>query len=133
MRTKLTVFDGVCLRIPGDNFTWPHPTFSGFPSCCGPGQGLGNKLVPESILGVRLSPACFIHDEMFASEKKSWANFYYSNAVFMANCMEINRVKSKTRFRAWLRKPAIWTYVKAVNTGIGAKCFFKGEIAQEIE
>lgn len=126
MRTKLEVFDGVSLRVPDtDCFVWPHPTFKGFPSCCGPGEGWGNRLVPERPFGINLSPSCYIHDEMFLWEDKTWLNFYYSNAVFMANCFEINRVQSKTKIRETLRVPLIYMYVKSVNTIVGAKLFFR--------
>ena len=129
MKTKLEIFDGVSLRVPdNDYFMWPHPTFKGFPSCCGPGEGWGNRLVPESVFRINLSPACWIHDEMFSWRDKTWINFYYANAVFMANCFEINRVKSKSKIRETLRIPFIYIYVKSVNTAIGAKLFFNKEL-----
>lgn len=33
---------------------------------CGPGRGVLEKLVPETIYGVRVSQACSIHDFMYA-------------------------------------------------------------------
>ena len=134
MKTKVVNFDGVDLRIPDDpDFGWPHETFKGFPTCCGPGKRWGNWLVPDRIVGLIISPACWVHDVMFAFHVKSWTNFYYANGVFLANMMEINRVNSRTKIGAFARKPIIYAYVKAVTTTIGARCFFKGEIAQETE
>lgn len=52
---------------------------------CGPGEGLGDKLVPDHILGVKITPACSIHDYMFKTMDGSYKNFKSSNRVFLYN------------------------------------------------
>ena len=32
---------------------------------CGPGQGFGDRLVPDSLLGLSIKPACAIHDYQY--------------------------------------------------------------------
>jgi len=128
MQTKVENFDGVDLRIPVSHlFFWPATTFDTFPTCCGPGEGWGDRLVPDSILGLKISPACWVHDRMFEAEEKTWNNYYYSNSVMLTNMLEINRVRGGNWLVRQIRKPIILCYLKGVTTMIGSKLFFRLE------
>jgi hypothetical protein len=124
VNTILERFDGVSLIRPLGDFRWPHPTFAGFPECCGAGQGAGNKVVPETILGLPVSPACCVHDWMFNHSPKTWGNFHYSNSVFLVNLLEINRTKSNAIMRR-IRGPIIFGWFAAVSSMAGSRIFFR--------
>ncbi len=125
MTTTTTTFDGTTLIVPAANdFVWPHPSFSGFPECCGPGPGVGNKAVPESILGMKVSPACWVHDWMWNNGENTWSNFHYSNAVFLCNLLEINEARGGNVILKTLRKPLILGWFTAVASIVGARNFF---------
>jgi hypothetical protein len=124
VNTILERFDGVSLIRPLGDFRWPHPTFDGFPKCCGAGKGIGNDIVPETILGLNVSPACCVHDYMQDRAPRTWGGFHYSNAVFLVNLLEINRVKSNW-FMQKCRIPIIIGWFAAVSSVAGSKIFFK--------
>ncbi len=64
METKYTFFDGMMLETPNIAIEWPSPTLDDFPTFCGPGR-LGDFFIPDSILDLKISPACYIHDLMW--------------------------------------------------------------------
>ena len=132
MDTKLYMFftnDGRAIKLIA-------PTAIEFPSFeldyyktiskCGAGEGLGDKIVPETILGLRVTLACYIHDFMWALSDATWADFHYSNSVFLSNIntiilnlsfdSNINIVKNFRMYRAV-------TYFNAVDT-VGADVFW---------
>jgi len=57
---------------------------------CGPGRGLGDRLVPESLLGLRITPACAIHDWMY-QHGKTLDDKEFSDRVFRQNMFRIVR------------------------------------------
>jgi len=127
MNTILERFDGTELIRPLGEFRWPHPTFAGFPECCGSGsaQSLSQKAVPESILGMRVGPACCVHDWMFEHGPQTWQTFHYANSVFLANLLQINRDRGGMWLLRLLRKPIILSWFIAVSSTVGAQHFFK--------
>lgn len=127
MNTKLTLFDGVHLIVPDDGFMFPHPTFKGFPTCCGSGDK-GNLLIPDTIYLLNISPACWIHDQMWTLAEPTWADFHYSNDVFLENMRLINEAKSNSLMKI-IRTPRIYVYHQAVNT-IGALLFWRFKCLQ---
>lgn len=126
MNTIQERFDGVNLVRPLGDFRWCHPAFDGFPACCGAGTAgtIGNDIVPESILGMKVSPACFVHDWMFNKAPRTWANFHYANSVFLVNLLEINRARGGSWFMRYARKPLILGWYAAVSSAAGSRIFF---------
>lgn len=122
MNTKLTLFDGVHLIVPNEGFMFPHSTFKGFPTCCGGGDR-GDLLIPDSIYLLNISPACWIHDQMWALAEPTWADFHHSNNVFLENMRLINEAKSNFLMKI-VRTPRIHVYHQSVNT-LGALLFWK--------
>ena len=122
MKTTTTTFDGVRLIVPTDNFMWPHSTFDGFPTFCGAGP-IGDRFIPDTIWGLSISPACYIHDQMWSMSEPLWSDFHYSNAVFFVNMAEIIQTKSANAFTRDLRLARAATYLLAVST-IGAPIFW---------
>lgn len=127
MNTKLTLFDGVHLIVPDKGFMFPHPTFKGFPTCCGSGDK-GNLLIPDTIYLLNISPACWIHDQMWTLAEPTWADFHYSNDVFFENMRLINEARSNFLMKN-IRTPRIYVYHQAVNT-IGALLFWRFKCLQ---
>lgn len=124
MDTIREKFDGVQLVRPVDpEFSWGHPTFVGFPTCCGAGKGLGDALVPDSWYGVCFSPACKVHDFMFDKVEASWAGFHYANSVFLCNLLAIANNYPCNRFKRQLLRVKAYQYYEAVNS-FGAIVFW---------
>lgn len=131
METEVKEFDGVPLIVPKINggFRFPQSTFENFEAYCGAGKGLGNIMVPETIYGLKVSPACFIHDKMFEWSEPSWKAFHYSNNVFHLNIRNIIRYRSANWFMRSIRYYRAVTYFNAVD-GPGAYCFWGTKVAQ---
>ena len=102
---------------------FPFETVQDFEAYCGAGEGVLNDLVPEKVLGVTISPACWNHDEMWARAEPSWADFHYSNSVFMTNINALIQLQSKNWFLKHLRMYWAVTYYNAVDV-IGAPIFW---------
>lgn len=122
MRAVETPFDGVVLLAP-QGLRFPHPTFEGFPSCCGAGQGWPEKIVPEQIGKTPVGPACYIHDVDWAYEPKTWAAFHALNSRFLHNLMVIVNA-DQSGLRKIISYYRCMTYYNAVDT-IGSRYYFK--------
>ena len=120
--TCVTTFDGVTgIIVPADSFWWPKSTFRDFPSCCG--AGMTDPLVPETMWGLNISPACWVHDRMFEQADKTWADFFQANEIFEHNLETIIDQKSRSRVLKMLRRHRAHIYAKAVYI-FGANYFF---------
>jgi hypothetical protein len=62
MNTVKLWVDGIFLIVPDTLTEWPYESLAKTPNCCGPGQGLLEKVVPDKILGLSFSPVCYTHD-----------------------------------------------------------------------
>jgi hypothetical protein len=96
-------------------------------SYCGAGSGIGDLLVPEKVFGVRVTPACFVHDKMFEMGMPSLGDFKVCNAVFITNLTSLiagQSHSSKLNLLYHLRLYRTVTYYNAVDT-IGKKVYFK--------
>ena len=131
MNTIVERFDGVDLLRPTGSFLWPHPTFAGFPTCCGAGK-MGDYLVPDTVWGVNISPACWVHDQMYDLSPPTWGGFHYSNAVFFHNIAAIIQAKSSTTFARNLRLARASMYLLAVSTA-GAGIFWGIKAKQSLQ
>lgn len=128
MNTISENFDGVQIIRPLGDFRWPHATFAGFPECCGIGQvgTISQDIVPESILGLKVSPACYVHDWMFTYSPKNFQNFHYANSVFLVNLLQINEQRGGNWLMKSIRKPLILGWFIAVSSSVGGvSTFFK--------
>jgi hypothetical protein len=103
---------------------WPYQRVRNFDSYCGAGKGIGDKIVPESILGVKVSPACFVHDKMWELASASWADFHYSNSIFLHNLISLIELQSRSAMMKHLRLYRAVTYYNAVDS-VGARIFKK--------
>lgn len=88
---------------------------------CGAGSGIGDLIVPESIYFVRITLACFVHDDMWSRSAPSWKDFHHSNSVFLSNLTSIIRVESWDNYLNAVKRLRMYratTYFNAVdNTG----------------
>lgn len=92
-----------------------------FPRFCGAGNGFGEKVVPDSILGINLRPACFFHDLGFTFGR-TWADFHYVNSAFRHNMNVLIDAQGKYRVQRWLTRHIALDYYHTVETA-GAVVF----------
>lgn len=117
------IIDGVGLVLRDDlEIQWDK--LSRFPDCCGAGDGLGNKLVPDRIAGVRISAACFGHDDDWHYAEPTWEAFHASNDRFHRNIMAILRVRSANALTRLIRMFLATCYFRAVDDKIGVLLFW---------
>ncbi len=84
------------------------------PSCCGPGHDWIEKIIPESILGLKISIACFIHDDDWTIAPPTWQAFHAANSRLLTNLNSIIDTKSIFFLRP-IRKFIASLYFIAVN------------------
>lgn len=80
---------------------------------CGAGNGIGEKLVPETIWGLKITPACQIHDQMYA-KGKTQSDKEEADRVFLNNLLRIIDGNSNKVMR-WLRSRRAYKYYEAVR------------------
>ena len=84
---------------------------------CGPG-GFGDHLVPDTMYGLSVTPACRIHDFMYhigeTDDDKDEAD-----RVFLNNLFRIIDARSESRILRRLRRIRARTYYYAVSYGGG--------------
>lgn len=124
MRTKIVTIDGVDLVSPE---TYDVPAVIN--DCCGAGEGWGQVVVPETIYGLRISPACHIHDYAWDVAQNNMSDFVQSNVMFLGNILAIIRKKSGNSFIRVLRSYRATTYYNAVHE-VGKNHFFRLKDAQ---
>ena len=84
-------------------------------------EGAENRLVPDSILGLDISPACRVHDWMYedaqeeTDEPAALAAEIEADAVFAANLDGIICQKSGNKLMRWLRLQIAHWYIDAVS------------------
>lgn len=122
MNTIVENFDGIDLIRPVGSFKWKHTTFKGFPTCCGAGK-FGDLIVPDTMWGVNVSPACQVHDDMYEMAEPSWAEFHYSNAILFLNCASIITANSTNFITRNARIARAAFYLLMVSTA-GAPIFW---------
>ena len=114
MKTVLEIFDGVPLIRPAGDWMWPESTFQRFPTYCGAGK-IGDTIVPDTIFGLVISPACFIHDQMWTLAPPTWEEFHESNSIFLTNMTSINRVNTRFSLVRVFRQVVINDYYESVS------------------
>lgn len=100
-------------------FFIPNPV----PSCCGPGKGIVEKIVPEHIIFLRVSAACYIHDNDWDILPPTWESFHASNSRFISNLLSIIETGSANRVIKFFRQRIALDYYIAVDNA--AEIFWK--------
>lgn len=126
MHTKVFYFTGatgnaVPLVAP-KGIKFPTEYLSDFETYCGAGGGFGDWIVPETLFFLKVSAACFIHDEMWRMADGSWEDFHYANSVFLSNLISIITHESDSNILKHMRMYRAVTYFNAVDT-IGATIY----------
>jgi hypothetical protein len=99
---------------------------------CGPG-GAGDKLVPDTMYGLDISPACRVHDWYYrffpedTEEARAMADRIMKN-----NLLRIVEAHTKNRVLLWLRRRRCHTYYTMVRM-FGAPSYFHDRNAEEFE
>lgn len=139
METVAVIYDGVTLIVPIINESpmhIPHDGFDDFDTYCGAGKGWGDKIVPDDIYGIIISPACFIHDVMWRESSPSWRDFHHSNSVFFHNILSIIEhfappIKDEKEVRHERYYRAV-TYYMAVDSSVGVSIFWHMKRDQQL-
>lgn len=108
MKIQKVKVNGITLYAPEGY----EPPNGEVPDCCGAGRGLGEALVPETMWGLRISPACHIHD--FSWEVADREDFTFTNFLFLANLL-ILIWHGSSKLMYWLRSYRAMTYFNAVQ------------------
>ena len=127
MQTSMVLFDGVPLIVPVVNnspLEIPYKNFEEFPSFCGAGKGIGDFIVPETVLWLKITPACYLHDIGWELADPTWMDFHAYNSMFRSNIDSIIHYKSNNTLFEHLRYYKSVTFFSAVDT-LGAYFFWK--------
>lgn len=81
--------------------------------------GLESRLVPDTILGVDISPACRVHDWMYSdaascTKRDCLAAEQLADSILAANIISIIEQRSRNKFMLWLRLRIAHWYIDAV-------------------
>ncbi len=106
-----------------ENIKFPSPYMDEFKSYCGAGEGIGDLIVPEKLFGLKISPACFVHDNMWDNAEPTWKYFHFSNSIFLSNMIAIIETQSSSSILKHMRMYRAVTYFNAVDT-IGNRIFW---------
>ena len=99
---------------------------------CGAGRGFGDIIVPDTIWGLNISPACAVHDEMWRIADSTWEAFHASNSIFLRNIISLIQTQSKNSFLKRLRMYRAVTYYNAVDS-IGKNIFCELKHQQSLD
>jgi len=128
-------FPGVIPGSKRNGVIYSDSSLKDFPdNFCGAGEGFGEKIVPDYIGfswagGVKISPACWVHDKEWALCGPTWEEFHASNSRFAMNITRIVRDDCKISFWASLLNYRAMTYFNAVST-FGKKIFWTLKVEQ---
>ena len=115
MKTKLVYLDDIEFVIP-EKLQMPTWAIGNYPSCCGAGKGLGEKIVPETIWGLKISHCCYIHDKSWELAKPTWDDFHQTNDMFLRNMLTTIRARpSRVPLINIMRTYRATTYYSAVS------------------
>lgn len=92
---------------------------------CGPGKK-GDRLVPDTVWGLSIRPACAIHDFDYGMGRKV-SDRKSADLRFLANMLKIVETESRFTPLRIMRRYRIMTYYSAVAEG-GAAAFEKAII-----
>ncbi len=120
MQTKIYTFTGpqgteVPIVAPV-GIEFPSMFLADYSSYCGAGKGFGDILVPETMWGLTITIACYVHDHMWEMCLPTWEAFHFSNSVFLRNILSCIRNQSKSSMLKRLRNYRAVTYYNAVDS-----------------
>lgn len=128
MKTEQVTIDGVSLTIPyGCDF--PPVALDEFPHCCGPGTGITELAIPERLFGLKVSAACYFHDQSWETCFDSRPEFEQTNRMFLDNLLSI--INTRTPVYSWklpARYTAAWWYYRGVSGQVGWLAFVTRKI-----
>jgi len=127
MKYTTITYHGAKLTVPewlASPKLWPYdlPLYR-FPSFCGAGEGFGDRIVPEDIFGVCISPACFIHDVDWACSPDTIREFLAANFRFARNARSLILASSLPWWKKEIAVSRAYTFWLGAVTTIGALCF----------
>jgi hypothetical protein len=82
---------------------------------CGPGRGILERLVPETVWGLCITPACGIHDFMYRTGEPTDQGKADADEVFLNNMIRLVEAGTKSYVLLWLRLRRAHTYYQAVR------------------
>lgn len=92
-------------------------------SYCGAGTGIGDLIVPETVWGLYVTLACYIHDDMWEHAEPTRSDFEQSNEILRYNVSSIITNCSANRFMKHIRLYRAVTMYNAVDR-IGESIFW---------
>jgi len=109
-------------------FKFRHPdVFNSYG--CGPG-GIGDWLVPDTIYGLSIKPACQIHDWYYRFQRgDSEEDRKKADKIFLTNMLQIVNERGNFLIKK-LRRRRAKTYYKAVRW-LGAAAYFSERSTKE--
>lgn len=130
MQAEEFILDGVPLLKPV-GLIIPYTKIEDFPDCCGAGNGIGTILVPDTMYGLRVSPACYIHDYDFDKMPPTWEAFHIANSRFLHNLISIIQYTSDSNILRHVRLYRCVSYYNAVDS-IGVRIFWGIKNRQQV-
>lgn len=119
MEYSTALFDGIHLTVPVIEgvpfYDWAGTTTEDYGCFCGAGEGLGEKIIPESLLFLKISVACHIHDLCWELAEPTQQALDRANKVFLDNLQAINKARSGWVMRIARAQIAMF-YYSAVDT-----------------
>lgn len=76
-------------------------------------EGIEGRIVPDTIWGLDISPACRVHDYMY-THADALAEENYADAIFGANLISLIQQKTSFPLLKWLRLRRAYKYIDAV-------------------
>ncbi len=113
MKFKIQYFHDI-MFITEESFRFCNKTFLFYPSFCGAGKGIGDKIIPEKMYGLKVSPACHIHDDMWDKASDTFFEFMLTNMIFIFNIWMIIIHSKGNKFIKMLRCLRAVTYFTGV-------------------
>jgi len=118
---KTIDFKGVKLTAPA---LYIPPEDDNF-HCCGPGYGIKELIIPETILGVRITIACHIHDYSWEISPADRRFYRMYNKIFYHNMKSIIAKKSNNCIMRKIRTFLARKYYRLVSSRIGEYEFWE--------
>ena len=91
---------------------------------CGP-DGVGDAIVPDTLYGLDVTPACRVHDWQYGTGTK-WKDKDDADRTFLSNMLLLVEKAGGPPWLKWLRRKRAWVYYRAV-TKFGGPAFWRGK------
>jgi len=93
IKTTIIPYAGCNIEVPellALNDYWPYGLpLEDWPTFCGAGEGIGDRIIPDTICGVRVACCCFEHDISWCIADGSFVDFMKSNLRLYCNLRAI--------------------------------------------